>query len=189
VRDACPAVVIELRSDVTALPKQAPADTLETLIVVPGRCLFFVCGNILICVWIGQADLAAAQANERAARTMARRYKTGRSFVGFILDGLPGPTPEAVPVFAKLMARSAELACIGYVLEGSGFWASGLRGMISNAHRESGAAARLRIATSAEGLSDWLSTQHAQHTGVTIQAAQLCAVLAKARAIAEAARR
>lgn len=174
---------------VSASPKEVPEEALEALNVEPGRCLFFACRNILICVYIGQADLAAALANEQAARTMARRYKGGRSFVGFILDGLPGPTPEAVPVFSRVLARSAELACIAYVLEGSGFWASGLRGMIGNAYRESGSAAQLKIGTSTDQISEWLSAQHARQTGVAIDAGALHAVLLKARSIAEDARR
>ncbi len=173
----------------SALPKDPPAEALETLSVEAGRCLLFACRNILICAYIGQADLAVAQAHERNARTMARRHKDGRSFVGFILDGLPGPTPEALPVFSRLMARSAELACIAYVLEGSGFWASGLRGMIGNAYRDGGAAARLKIGTGANEISEWLSAQHAAQTGVAIEAGALLAALLKARSIAEDARR
>ena len=172
----------------SALPSQPSVESLETLIVEP-RCRFFACKNILIAVWIAQADVASALANERAARMMAQRFSAGRSFVGFVLDGLPGPTPEALPVFAKLMARSSELACIAYVLEGSGFWASGLRGMISNAYRESGAAARLKVGTSVEEIAGWLSTNHALHTGVAIGESELREVLLKARGVAEAARR
>jgi len=142
----------------------------------------------MISVWLGQADLAAAKANERAAQIMARRYRAGRSFVGFILDGLPGPTPEAMAVFARLMARSAELACMAYVLEGSGFWASGLRSMIGNAHRESGAAARLKVGTTIDEIAEWLSSEHEQRTGVALSTAELHEALLKARTASIATR-
>jgi hypothetical protein len=162
---------------------------LETLVVEPGRCQFLAYKNIMICVWIAQADLASAKANERAARIMARRYSTGRSFVAFILDGLAGPTPDAMPVFARLMARGAELACMAYVLEGTGFWVSGLRSMLANAHRESGAAARLKVGTSADEIAEWLSAEHASRTGVAISVAELQEVLRNARNTPVATRR
>ena len=154
---------------------------METLAVEPGRCAFYAHKNITIGVWTGQADLRSAQATEGVARTMAARYPAGRSYVAFVLDGLPGPTPEATQVLTRVMGQREGLACLAYVLEGEGFWASGLRSMISNTHRESGAEGSLKVGTHADQIVDWLCVHHARKTGVALPPAELRAVLAEAR--------
>ena len=165
----------------TRLSQRAPGASLETLAGEPDRCALFAHRNLTVGVWLGQADLAAAQATERAARIMEARHPAGRSYVAFILDGLPAPTPDATDLFTKLMGQHDSLACIAYVMEGSGFWASGLRGMINNAYRESGAEGRLRIGTCVEEIADWLSQSHEKATSVAIPAEELRAVLLQAR--------
>lgn len=171
----CPAMV--------TFPGQRPssAAALERLTSEPGRCAFFAYMNISIGVWTGQADVAAAKAAERAAAIAASRYPEGRSYVGFLLDGLPGPTPEAAEVFTRVMGLRESLSCIAYVLEGSGFWASGLRGMVNNVHRDSGSSGRLKIATSVAEVAAWLSRKHLDATGVAVSEPELLDALVQAR--------
>jgi hypothetical protein len=168
--------------------QRSPSSDLERLTFERGRCVFLGYKNITIGVWSGQADVAAAQATERAARIMAARYRTGRSYVAFVLDGLPGPTPGATEIFTKLMGQRDSLACLAYVIEGSGFWASGLRSMIANAHRDSGAAAVLRIGTSVDDITKWLSERHTDATGVEVSEAEMRDVLLRARSCADLTR-
>jgi hypothetical protein len=184
--DSCcrsvPGLWLNADNRMVAGPSQrSPGIALETLASERGRCVFLAYKNITIAVWTGQADLAAAQATERAARIMAARYRAGRSVVSFILDGVPGPTPEAGELLTRLMGQRESLACIAYVLEGSGFWASGLRSMITNAYRESGTASRLKIGTNADEIASWLSASHQHITGVAISQADLQQALQQAR--------
>lgn len=160
---------------------RAPGVPLEILASELGRCVFFAYKNITIGVWTGQADLAAAQAVERAARIMASRHRAGRTYLAFVLDGLPGPTPEATQVFTSLIGQRDGLGCLAYVVEGSGFWASGLRGMITNMYRDSGANRRFKIATSIEEVAAWLSVNHEHATGVAVSEEELREVLSRAR--------
>jgi hypothetical protein len=169
---------------VSPLSIRPQAESLEALDVAAGRCAFYAYKNIMIGVWIGQADLAAAQALERAAQTMVLRHPSGRAYVAIVVDGLLGPKPEAMPIFKKLMAERKGLGCLAYLLEGSGFWASGIRSMISNTYREGGGAARIKIGTTPQEIADWLSAQHAQTTGVVIAPNELCDVLTRARQLA-----
>jgi hypothetical protein len=160
---------------------RSSSPSLEILSFERDRCMFSAYKNITIGVFTGQADLAAAQAAERAGRMMAARYRAGRSYVAFILDGLPGPTPEATELLTRLMGQRDTLACIAYVVEGTGFWASGLRGMIANVYRESGAAGRLKVGTTIEDIADWLGSRHREATGLAISDTELRDVLAQAR--------
>jgi hypothetical protein len=83
------------------------------------------------------------------------------------------------------MGQRGKLACIAYVVEGSGFWASGLRSMIANIYRESGAAARLKIDASVDAIAEWLSLRHKEVTGVAISEAELRSVLLRARSFSD----
>lgn len=153
-----------------------------------GRCHFSVYRNIAIGVWVGQADQLAAEAALRVGKEMEVRCPGRHSSVAFLLDGLPGPLPEAMPALTKLFARRPDLACTAIILEGSGFWASGLRSMINNSRREGGGGVPLRIGTSIDEIADWFSAQHAQETGVALTTAELREALAHARQLGEQAR-
>lgn len=157
------------------------SDSLETLVVERGRCHFSAYKNITISVWVGQADVAAAQAALRAGKEMARRHPQGHSAACFVLDGLPGPTADAHPLIAKVLGQRSDLKCAAIILEGSGFWASGLRSMINNTHREANGNAGLKIATSLSDVVGWLAENHEERTGVAIAPDVLQEVLTRAR--------
>jgi hypothetical protein len=165
------------------LSQRAPGGPLEILTSEPGRCVFFAYKNITIAVWTGQADLAAANALERAARIMASRHRAGRTYMAFVLDGLPGPTTEATQIFTRLVGQGDGLGCLAYVVEGSGFWASGLRSMITNMYRDSGASRRIRIGTNIDEIAAWLSVNHGPATGVAVSEEELREVLSQARSL------
>jgi hypothetical protein len=170
-------------------PASPSIDSLETLSVERGRCHFSAYRNISISVWVGQATVPAVHAAQRAAKEMAARFPNRHSAVSFVLDGLPGPVPEALPLLAKVMGQRGALACVATVLEGSGFWASGLRGMLNNSHREGGGGVLLKIGTTIEDVADWLSEHHYDETGVALTPAQLREALTHARAFGERAAR
>jgi hypothetical protein len=161
---------------------------LETLAVVHGRCHFSLYRNIAIGVWVAQANEAGAEAALRVSKEMASRFPDGHSSVAFLLDGLPGPLPEAMPALTKLFARRSDLACTAIILEGSGFWASGLRSMINNSRREGGGEVPLKIASAIDQVVDWLSEHHQKQTGIAVAVPDLQAALAFARQLGEQAR-
>lgn len=160
----------------------------ETVVLERGRCHFSAYRNIAIGVWVAQADRIAAEAALRMKEEMPKRCPGGHSSVVFLLDGLPGPLPEALPLLHKLWERRSDLACTAMILEGSGFWASGLRSMVNNARREGGGEIPLKMGTSIEQVVDWLSALHAQKTHVLIPPTELIEALSFARQLAEQAR-
>lgn len=166
-----------------SIPPVKPA--VETMAVVPGRCYFGLYRNVAIGVWVAQANLAAAETLLRMARELAVRCPEGHSSVGFLLDGLPGPLPEAVPALTKVWTKRPDLACTAVVIEGSGFWASGLRSMIANQRREGGGNVASKIGSSIEEVVDWLSAQNEQGTGVAIPPPELATALRLARQVGE----
>jgi hypothetical protein len=159
--------------------------SVETMAVVPGRCYFGAYCNIAIGVWVAQANLAAAETLLRVAREMAVRCPGRHSSVGFLLHGLPGPLPEAVPALTKVWEKRPDLACTAIVLEGSGFWASGLRSMLSNTRREGGGNVPSKIGSSIEAVVEWLSAQNELGTGVAIPPEELARALRLARQLGE----
>jgi hypothetical protein len=160
----------------------------EVLAVEPGRCHFSVYRNVAIGVWLAQADRTAAEAALGVAKEMAKRFAGLHSSVAFLVDGIPGPLPEALPVLTKLWAKRPDLACTGMIIEGGGFWASGLRSMINNTRREGGGEVPVKIGNSIADVVVWLSTQNARLTGVIIEPDELVHALTHARKLAELTR-
>jgi hypothetical protein len=124
--------------------------------------------NVSIGVWVGQATTAAVKAIVPVAGHLSRSYPTGHSSIAFILDKLPAPAPEANELMARIFGRGSELSCVAIVLEGTGFWASGLRSMIANMHRAARGSMRVRIATSIEDVLGWFPSEHARLTGIAL---------------------
>lgn len=160
----------------------------ETVVLERGRCYFGTYRNIAIGVWVAQADRQAAEAALRMKEEMPKRCPGGHSSVVFLLDGLPGPLPEALPLLQKLWEKRTDLACTAMILEGSGFWASGLRSMVNNARREGGGEIPLKMGNSIAEIVHWLSALHAQKTHVLIPPSELTEALTFARKLAEQAR-
>jgi hypothetical protein len=160
----------------------------ETLAVERGRCHFSVYRNIAIGVWVAQANKAAAETALRVASSMGERFSGRHSSVAFLLDGLPGPMDEAMPALTKLWAKRSDLACTAVIIEGGGFWASGLRSMINNTRREAGGDVPAHIGNSIDQVVGWLSAQNQRHTGVAIAPTELAEALTFARMLGEQAR-
>jgi hypothetical protein len=154
----------------------------EELGTEPGVYHYSAWQNISVGVWVGQATLPAVVNLFSVGGQMNRRYRTGHSSVVFIADMAPAPTPEAGDQLKRVFGAGSQLACMGIVLEGAGFWASGLRSMLANMHRTSGGNARMRIHTSIDSVADWLPAEHARLTGVRVDAQALRRALQELRA-------
>jgi hypothetical protein len=143
--------------------------------------------NISIIVWVAHATVPAVHCLQEVSKTMIVRFPNGHSSVSFILDGVGVPTPEAQVALQRSLGTRSQINVTGIVLEGSGFWASGLRGMISNSHREAQAKSALKIMTSIDSLVGWFCEEHNERTGVELAPMALRDVLQRARRIGETA--
>jgi hypothetical protein len=157
---------------------------LEVLLVEPQIVAYCGWRNFSIGVWVGQATLAAVESLLRMSEEMEKRFANGRSSVIFVTDKVPAPTPEAREAFARVY--TPKLSCTAMVLEGDGFWASGLRSMSANVHRSADTNALFRVHNELEPVLAWLPPQHLAHTGVNVSADQLGGILRRARLEAEA---
>ena len=91
------------------------------------------------------------------------------------------PTPEARAGFVQMMEQhSKELACVGTVLLGSGFWVSALQSVITGMRMISPRSFDHRINNSFEAVVSWLPKEHRKRTGVSVDPRELHAALDKA---------
>ena len=170
---------------VSRKPSALPgAMALEILRVEPQVFAYLGWRNFSIGLWVGQATLAAVESLLCISDDQESRFPNGRSSVVFVADKVPAPTPEARERFARVY--TPKLLCTAMVLEGDGFWASGLRSMGANVHRSAETTSLFRVNNEIEQVLTWLPQQHSALTGVNVTAEQLGGVLRRARTEAEA---
>jgi hypothetical protein len=167
----------------------ASDEPLTPLLAERGHVSYSIYQNVSIAVWVGQATLQVVNRVLEVTKTMVGRFPGGHSSVSFVLDGLPAPTPEAQAQLQKTFSARSQLVVTAIVLEGSGFWASGLRGMINNSHREAQGKSALKIVTSVDPLVGAFCEEHGTRTGVEISPMVLRDVLLHARQVGEKAAR
>jgi hypothetical protein len=165
----------------------ASAEQVSSLRVARGHVSYALYQNISIAVWVGQATLPVVKCIHEVTKGMIARFPGGHSSIAFVLDGLPAPTPDAQALLTQTFERRSQLMVTAIVLEGSGFWASGLRGMINNSFREANGDAALKIVTDVDPLVGWFAEQHAERTGIFIAPMILRDVLRYARQVGEKA--
>jgi hypothetical protein len=137
------------------------------LVTAAGVCAYAGWLNVSIGVWVGAATLPAVRRVLRMSSEQAVRFPEGRSSVIFVLDQVQAPTPEAQEEMKKFYGRDG-FACFAIVLEGTGFWASGIRSMANNAQRTATAGLVQRVSTTIEEVVSWLPPQHLARTGTTL---------------------
>jgi hypothetical protein len=88
--------------------------------------------------------------------------------------GRPLPEAEARAQLARLIRTHAgTLAALAVVLRGDGFWASGVRGLLTAIAMLSPRDSKLRIVASFDDVTAWLPELHLARTGVRLPAAAL----------------
>jgi hypothetical protein len=154
----------------------APSSLVE-LRLEPGVYHYSAWQGISIGVWVGQATLPAVRGILEFGQELRRRYPNGHSSIIFILDKVAAPTPDARELLARLMNAQSSLSCSAVILEGSGFWASGIRSMIGNTHRTASSNVLLRVGTSLDEVLPWFPAEHARLTGIQVDPEELRAML------------
>jgi hypothetical protein len=163
------------------LSKRAP-QTATPLDYEPRKFFFGYWRSVSIAVWADQADGKAAQRARRLSEHMAQSCPQGHSNVGFVLGGVPPPTEEARAAFSHLFdGRATDLHCMGMVLEGEGFWASGLRSTITHFNMLSPNRLALRLYSTIDEVARWLPGEHYLRTGDALDVDQLREVLTTTR--------
>ena len=169
-------------------PSVSPPQDLTLLELELDRFRYNRYQNVSIGVWAGQAQLESVRRVQGISRHMIEAYPGGHSSIVFVLDGAPAPTPEAQAGFATMMdPNKSALACIAVIVEGQGFWASGIRSSITQARIASPGAIKLRVHDTIEEVLEWFPDEHHKRTGVKIARRELRLALETSRALAASA--
>jgi hypothetical protein len=148
----------------------------------PDRFRFSVWRNISITVWSAQATLDAAERVLRISRQLNLDFPEGRSQVMIICPRTPAPEGRASELLTEIYDPNlSRILCIAAILEGSGFWASGIRSRMTNMRNAAGGAMIMRTQETIEEVVSWLPDEHAQRTGVRVGASELKTVLTAVR--------
>jgi hypothetical protein len=145
--------------------------------------LFTAHRNVLIACWTAQGTPPLIDALAQTLAAFIVLHPKGVSNVHLIAAGLPLATPEARDALSVLMKQyGANLACVGTVLEGSGFWASATRGVIVGLQLVARNMFAMRTCGTVSELVAWMPKPHAERTGITLEPHQLERAIADARA-------
>lgn len=152
--------------------------TLEVLRIASGRYGIGHLDNVALQVWHAPADESAALEIARIADQMYETYPGGISSIHWPRHGKGLPTPKVRKLLAATMKKHMEWTGeVVAVLEGDGFWAGAVRGMLTGIRMAAGKRAGLRIAASMSEVVTWLPEVHHRRTGVRISGAAILAAM------------
>ena len=158
-----------------------PAVTLD---LDPGRFRFSVWQNVSITIWTAQATMEAGRRILKLSRELSRQFPAGRSQVMIVTAGTPPPDDDTTELLKEIYDPSlSRIVCIAAVLEGEGFWASGIRSRMTKMRIAAGNAMAIRTQETVEQVADWLPEEHATRTGVNVSAEGLKSMLLATRAL------
>jgi hypothetical protein len=129
---------------------------------------------VLVAIWTAQGTAELVDALDRVSSPLAKQHPEGFSSVHLVARGTPLATSEARERLVALMKRhQAQLACIGSVLEGSGFWASATRSLILGMRLLAPQSFEMQTYASIAELANWLPGPHEKRTGVKLDPKEL----------------
>lgn len=135
----------------------------------------------MIVAWSEQADLAAVQHLCAISDILLARYASV-SAVHVAASDIGLPSSEVRSALLEMMARyGPHTACLAVVLEGSGFWASAMRSVITGMRMLAPRAFAMRIHDDIADACAWLPFEHEKRTGVALDPEGLRQAVLRAR--------
>ena len=140
-------------------------------------------GPVVVTCWFGPADAAAARGLARVTNDVIARQQGQRfSNVHLIDRRVRIPDAETRAVLVQLAHdTAAHIACVGVIIEGEGFWASAVRGVITGLRAITPRSAHIHAYASIAQIVDWLPSEHEKRTGVPIDRGQVEYLLQEAK--------
>ncbi len=139
--------------------------------------------NLQFVVWSAQGTLERCAKLEELSAVAVQAHPEGSSSVHVVIQNTPLPEAAARAKLAELTKRFApQVACIGTVLEGSGFIVSALQSFIISIHALSNRPFKTRTCDSIAEIAKWLPPPHAKRTSVLTDSADLEYALNSVRA-------
>jgi hypothetical protein len=165
---------------------QTPLPPAEAAIQVLGQgpgYLFTAHHNVFIACWSAQGTGLLIAKLARTFAAFVAMHPKGVSNVHLIAAGLPLATSEARQALGALMKQyGGNVACVGTVLEGSGFWASATRGVIVGLQLLAPTSFAMQTCGTVSELVEWMPKPHAQRTGIVLEPRRFERAIADARA-------
>lgn len=154
----------------------------EPITVVGGYPGVFRAGQLdqlVVTSWFAPVSLPAAHELVRATENVIARIGTQRFSTVHLMDRrMRIPESDVRDVVVQLTRDSApHVACVAVILNGTGFWASAIRSFLTGLRVLAPRSFDIHVHTSVAEVIDWLPAEHAQRTGVTIDAATLQTLL------------
>jgi hypothetical protein len=144
----------------------------------PGAFIFGAWKNVFIGVWESQATMPAVDRMFRATMLLNELHPMGRSTIHVVAHGAALPASDVRAHFANVLKKNAEnLACVGVVVVGTGFWTSALRSFVTGLRWLAPRSFELRMNGSVQELAKWLPAEHARRTGVELDKRRLIQVI------------
>jgi hypothetical protein len=141
-------------------------------------CVMATWRNLAIAVWGTQGTVALAKKLDLMSADFIKVHPEGVSSVNFITKRAPLPDAAAREEFSKITGRyAANVACVGTVLDGSGFWVSAMQSFLTGLHLFSRRPFKTHYCLTIGELARWLPAPHEARTGVSIAAAEFEQVL------------
>jgi hypothetical protein len=138
--------------------------------------------NLALHVWTIQATPALVAKLDVLSTAFIKEHPEGISAVHIIAKNAPLPDKVVREQLRQVSERHAKhVACVCHVVEGSGFWASALQSFLTGLHWLSKRSYGLHICSDIRSAAQWLPTQHAKRTNVTIAPVELEEVLRSVR--------
>ncbi len=152
----------------------APTAPLTLLDSEPGAFAVFSYGDVSFVCWPTQATGSSVRRLAKATEDFVRACPRGCSNIHVAREGAGLPTPEARAGFVEMMHRyTDDLACIGVVLMGSGFWASALQSAIIGMRMLAARPFPMRIENNMASVAKWLPPIHQKRTGTSLDPTKL----------------
>jgi hypothetical protein len=156
--------------------------TTQLLHAEPGICAFRCAGNVVAHVWRGQMTDDIARRFVRINEAVILAHPEGISFVSWIQEGAPLPSPGARKIVSEIMGKySSSIACVAVIAEGSGFWASAMRSAATGIGLLAKGNFMMRSHRSVAEMMTWFPAHHQSRTGVTVAAPDLHELVIQAK--------
>jgi hypothetical protein len=163
------------------------SDKVTELEGLPGVLTIYGYKNVNFVIWDGPASVETAELMGRVTERRQRKHPEGLSVVHIVRAQVAMPDAVTRDALVKLMKEvEGAVVALAVVIGGTGFWASGLRSLVTGMKMLSRSSFEMRLHGRVEEVVAWLPAAHTKRTGVPLEASELLAALNQVLALTPA---